>query len=420
MAKITIGFEVPRKDGYRKVVLNLSHRGGRKRIPVDIELSPKDVAKDRNGNIKVKSDTKRFEIDQVLHTYNERLHEIHKEFVGVELTVDDIYNHIIKEKKTGCIDFFEFAEQWLADEDIKGKKNYRTMLNSLEAFHGSRHLPFSEIDGKLLTEYSKFLKDRPRAQSMYLGAIRHIHNKARLFYNTDDRIVIPTMVFERFKVPKQQMKGGRAISVEHIRRIIGFEGTGRAGLARDCFVLSFLIMGMNSADMYDKDAILKGDMVCYHRKKTRDRRADDAYIEVDVLPLTENLIKKYKGRTRLFDFYERYANEASFNRAINIGLNAVEKAINEQIEKENQRTKNKDEKLPLIENLQFYQARHTWASIARNELGIDAYTVDKALNHLNRDLRLLDVYVKRDFTLINEANKKVIDFVLGNEKGGAE
>ena len=34
MAKLTISFEVPRKDGKRKVVFNLSHRGGRKRIPV--------------------------------------------------------------------------------------------------------------------------------------------------------------------------------------------------------------------------------------------------------------------------------------------------------------------------------------------------------------------------------------------------
>ena len=295
------------------------------------------------------------------------------------------------------------------------------MLNSLESFHGSRHLPFSEIHGKLLTEYMRFLKDKPRAQSLYLGAIRHIHNKARLFYNTDERTVIPTMTFELFKVPKQQMKGGRAISLEHLRRIIEYSGTGRSELARDCFVFSFLTMGMNSADMFDDDATIKNDVVCYHRKKTRDRRADNAYIEVKALPMAKDIIKKYKGRSRLFNFYERYSDEAQFNRALNIGLNSVEDAINKIIEEENKKIKNKDDKLPLIDNLQFYQARHTWASIARNELGIDAYTVDKALNHLNRDLRLLDVYVKQDFTLINDANKKVIDYVMGidEKKEGA-
>lgn len=415
MAKITVGFEVPRKDGWRKVVFNLSHRGGRKRIPSDIDLSPKDVTKDRNGNLKVKSEAKRFEIDEMLHSFNERLHELNKESLGVELTVDEVYSYIIKEKKPDEVDFFGFAESWLASEDIKSKKNYVTMLNSLERFCGSRHLPFSKIDGKLLTDYSNSLKDRPRAQSMYLGAIRHIHNKARMYYNTDTKTVIPNMTFERFKVPKQQLKGGRAISTEHLRHIIAFSGTGRAGLARDCFVLSFLTMGMNSADMYDDDAVMKDNAICYHRKKTRSRRADDAYIEVEVHLLAKEIIKRYKGKARLFNFHERYSDEASFNRALNIGLNAVEKAVNEAIEEENRAIKNKSDRLPLIENLQFYQARHTWASIARNDLRIDAYTVDKALNHLNRDLRMLDVYVKKDFSLINEANRKVIDYVFGKK-----
>ena len=96
----------------------------RKRIPVDIDLSPKDVVKDRNGNLKVKSETKRFEIDKVLHTFNERLHQLHLETIGVEQTVDDVYEYIIKESKPNSVDFFTFAEQWLANENIKSKKNY--------------------------------------------------------------------------------------------------------------------------------------------------------------------------------------------------------------------------------------------------------------------------------------------------------
>ena len=192
------------------------------------------------------------------------------------------------------------------------------------------------------------------------------------------------------------MKGQRSIPLELLKKIIAFEGTGRAELARDCFVLSFLTMGMNSADMYDNDAKLIKGRICYHRKKTRDRRADDAYIEVVVQPEMKELIKKYRGTSRLFDFSKHYSNESQFNRAINIGLKAIESSIGEE----------------SVHALQFYQARHTWASIARNDLGIDAYTIDSALNHLNDDLRLLDVYVKKDFTQINAANRKVIDYVF--------
>ena len=77
-----------------------------------------------------------------------------------------------------------------------------------------------------------------------------------------------------------------------------------------------------------------------------------------------------------------------FNRAVNIGLKTIDSS------------------------LQFYQFRHTWATIARNDLGIDYYTVGAALNHVHRDDPVTDIYIKRDFTLINEANRKVVEYVF--------
>lgn len=414
MAKLTISFEVPRKDGKRKVVFNLSHRGGRKRIPVDIELQPNELTKDRNGNLKVKSDEKAYEIEREMQKYTEKLHQLRKETAGVDVTVERVYDYLMAKDKAEDIEFFTFADSWLNRSDIKGKKNYITTLNSLERHVGMRFLPFSRLTYSFLCDYSDSLKDRPRAQSLYLGAIRHIYKQAQLEYNTDTKMVLSPMLFERFKVPKQQMKGQRSIELEHLRRIINYQATGRAGLARDCFVLSFLTMGMNSADMYDKDAKMKNGRICYHRKKVRDRRADEAYIEVDVLPQTTSIVRKYKGKSRLFDFYTKYADEAQFNRAINVGLNKVEEYINNEITKENKKRK---EKIPLIQNLQFYQARHTWASIARNDLRIDKYTVNDALCHVDKEMRVTDLYIKKDFTLVNEANKKVVDFVYSDKSG---
>ncbi len=400
MAKISVGIESQRKDGKRSVFFVLSHKGTRKRLPSSVELLPEDVQKDRKGNVKVKSETKRYEIEREHRVYEDRMHDLKKEYAGIDYDADEAYNYIIGSRRPSELEFFSFAKEWLAKSDLKGKKNYNSMLNSLEQFVGVRHLPFSTIDYTFLTNYAATLKDKKRAQSLYLGAIRHIHKQAQLAYNTDTKIVISPMLFEKFKVPKQQMKGQRSISLELLKKIIAFEGTGRAELARDCFVLSFLTMGMNSADMYDNDAKLIKGRICYHRKKTRDRRADDAYIEVVVQPEMKELIKKYRGTSRLFDFSKRYSNESQFNRAINIGLKAIESSIGEE----------------SGHALQFYQARHTWASIARNDLGIDAYTIDSALNHLNDDLRLLDVYVKKDFTQINAANRKVIDYVFCDKK----
>lgn len=212
------------------------------------------------------------------------MHDLKKEYAGIDYDADEAYNYILGSRRPSELEFFSFAKEWLAKSDLKGKKNYNSMLNSLEQFVGVRHLPFSTIDYTFLTNYAATLKDKKRAQSLYLGAIRHIHKQAQLAYNTDTKIVISPMLFEKFKVPKQQMKGQRSIPLELLKKIIAVEGTGRAELARDCFVLSFLTMGMNSADLFDNDAKLIKGRICYHRKKTRDRRADDAYIEVVVQP----------------------------------------------------------------------------------------------------------------------------------------
>ena len=62
-----------------------------------------------------------------------------------------------------------------------------------------------------------------------------------------------------------------------------------------------------------------------------------------------------------------------------------------------------------VDDLQFYAARHSWATIARNIAGIDKYTVHEALNHADGDMKVTDIYINRDFSNIWKANRKVLD-----------
>lgn len=401
MATLKVELGTKKKDGNRKVYVVISQHGKRKRLDPNIEVAPHEITKQRNGTIKLAA-SKQKVLDKALTRYREYIYNVERNFAGTYITVEMIVEHIVgKRDENGSIDFFAFAEEYLKTSSIKAKKNYETMLNSLEKHLGKRKLAFADITYAMLDGYMNYLKDKPRARSLYLGAIRHLHNEARRRYNTDEETVISPTVFERFKVPRQQKKGQRALSLDELKKIIAYKGTGRAELARDCFVLSFLLMGMNSADMYDSDAVIRDGVLCYHRKKVRDRRQDEAYIEVTIPEEARPLMAKYKGSRRVFSFHCRYYSESGLNKAINIGLDALEESL----------------KIP---GLQFYQARHTWASIARNECSIDAYTVDKALNHIPKDMQLLDVYVKRDFRLINEANRKVIDLVFHSSEQPAE
>ena len=392
MATLKSEIGKPKKDGQRKVNIIVCHAGGRKRIPTNIYLAPEDLT--RTGNICNKK--KKHLIDDLIDTYRDRIYEAETEMTGIKMDVDKLVSMIVGQKK-GDIDFFRFSEEWIEKSSLKYKDGHRATLNSLENFLGRRTLPFSDITYSFLTDYCHSLDGMQRAPSKHLGNIRQLFKEARLTYNTETETLIPNNPFERFKVPKDRPANKeRDIDVATLRKIIGYQGTGLRGFARDCYVLSFFLIGMNSADMYEARE-LKDGKICYNRQKTRTRRDDEAYIEITVLDEIKPLVKKYRGKSRVFCFYNRYVSAHNFNKAINNGLKKVCADLG-------------------IRKIDFYSARHSWATIARNDIGIDKGTISDALNHIDDDMAITDRYIKRDFSNINKANRKVAKYVLSKKK----
>lgn len=388
MATITYELGKAKQDKSRKVSIILSHRGQRKRIPTNIVVTDSDLS--RNGKISSRKILKA--VEDKINLLKDGLYDLEVDLMGKDVDVDWIYNHLVK-KRADTLDFFAYAEEWIEKSTNKGKRNYTIMLNSLERYNGCRKLPFALIDYKFLNGYKRFLDGHPRAQSLYLGNIRHIFNEAVKEYNTDTKKAIGNNPFDKFVVPKDvpQTKD-RVVSEEDLVKIFNFQGTRRIGMARDCYVLSFCLMGMNSVDLYECTSYKKG-ILSYDRAKTRDRRNDNAHIEIEVLEVIKPLFKKYKGVSRVFDFHQKYSHASNFNKHINKGLHYVADALG-------------------IPHFDFYSARHTWASIARNKLGIDKYTIHEALNHAS-ELDITDIYIQKDYANINNANKKVVEYVLG-------
>ena len=91
-------------------------------------------------------------------------------------------------------------------------------------------------------------------------------------------------------------------------------------------------------------------------------------------------MEKYKDYTgkKAFRFYQMYNTAKNLNRAINVGLKEIDKLLK-------------------VDNLEFYAARHSWATIALNKVGIDKYTVHSALNHVDEAMKVTDIYIERDF-----------------------
>lgn len=119
-------------------------------------------------------------------------------------------------------------------------------------------------------------------------------------------------------------------------------------------------------------------------------------MEVEVPQMVLPIIEKYRDKSgrRLFNFHRDYCDYKAFNKAINKGLKQIGAELG-------------------IDDLEFYAARHSWATLALNKCKIDKYTVHAALNHVDNSMKVTDIYIERDFVNENEANKKVLKYVFG-------
>ena len=390
-----------------------------KRLSTNFFVTSKDLTK----SLKLKEGTTvKREVDKLIQTYQEKCAKLQLEVK--HYTLDDILEYLKAERtRTQSIDFIQYCKEWLETTDIKGKKNYQSALNSFISYLGKEHLKTDEVTSQLLNGFKAHLnlkreklvlqlqkqgKRIPsnRTVSLYLGSIRHLFNEAKKKYNDYDKnvILIPHSPFEHVEVPKQEATRKRALSAETINQILklpyirnanGKERICPFNLAKDCFILSFCLMGMNSVDLHSCDEI-EDNAITYYRSKTTGRRLDKAKMKVDILPVLSFLMEKYKDYTgrRVFRFYQMYNTANNFNRAINLGLKQIGKILK-------------------VDDLEFYAARHSWATIALNKVGIDKYTVHAALNHVDETMKVTDIYIERDFVNENKANAKVVKYVFG-------
>ena len=221
MATITIEVGKKNKKRVHPVSFLICEGRTKKRIPTGIAVADSELT--TNGK-RVKEPEKAKMIEQKRRELQERLDALQLDALGMAtMDATEIAERIVTKEEV--VDFFTFADDWLRRNDVKGAKNYVTMLNSLESYLGGRRLPFKMITYKLLEDYEQHLKDKPRAQSLYLGLMRHLFREAMRRYNTDYETVIQNDPFLRYRVPKQQMKQGScAVGTRLLRALVLSDG----------------------------------------------------------------------------------------------------------------------------------------------------------------------------------------------------
>ena len=317
------------------------------------------------------------------------------------------------------INLFDFGYAY-ADKVLKAGRrigeNYRIAISKFEVFVGNRNLCFSDITSSLLIKFEEDLKSQrskcgignisDSGVRLYMSKIQALFNRAKLEYNDEDAgiIRISNNPFAKYKIPKQPITRKRSLTDEQIRAIKEYripENMLGVIIARDVFLMSFFMVGMNTVDMFYLNPPVDNRFE-YERRKTRTRRDDRAFISIKVEPELEPYLERYKDSVgdRAFNFFIRYASHKQFVHKVNLNLKKIGNALG-------------------IPDLTLYAARHSWATIARNDCGISMDDVATSLNHKS-GYNVTDTYVKKDWSRIDKANRKVIDFVFHPKKKDEE
>lgn len=390
-----------RSDGTWNVLIRITHNRKSSYIRTSLFVEKKDLT----NSFKIKNAVILDKCRELESEYRKRLSGLNLELTNLEL--DHIISFLEKTKTSNSIDFIAFCNKWLErNKNLKGLKNYITAINSFTTFFGRKKIYCDEITSKTLKQFEDSLSEKKRASSMYPQAILRLFNEARDFYNDDDLGVTEIKHSIKYKPKKQNVASKRSVSEEIIKQLFnlpynnikvkGYDS--RRDLAKDCFMLSFCLMGINSVDLYNAKEF-DGEHLIYYRTKTTDRRENDkAKMVVKIHPFIRPLFDKYySGDKYVFNFHKRFSDEKQLNRAINLGLKEIATELG-------------------LETLQFYTARHSFATIAVNKVMINKYIVNDMLCHVDKSMKVTDLYIEKDYSVINDANFKFINYMFEKKR----
>lgn len=239
-------------------------------------------------------------------------------------------------------------------------------------------------------------------KAAYMKALRHAFNWAI------DHDITNNDPFRRYHIKTEETRM-RDLPVEKMRQLIDLPLQGLYPEYRDLFMLTFYLIGINTVDLADctTDSIVNGRLE-YRRHKT------NKLYSIKIEPEAMEIINRYRGKKHLIRSFDRYKNYKALQGSVNNALAKIGPARLDDNGNFILTGNNRKEMQPLERGLSLYWARYSWATYAA-DLNIPRDTISEALGH-SYGARITGVYIKYNRDKVDEANRKVIDYVLKKNK----
>jgi len=407
-----------KKDGTWNVKIRVNHNGKTLYIKTHHFVGQKQIRSDHT----IKDPIILKAVNPVLDDYRTKISELGPklELYDVERLIDYLVNDgAISAEQINVIEFaFNRIAELKEKNRLASAADMTKVVNSLVDFFGSKIIPVTEIRSKMLYDYEKYLRqareiERPdpfgnsytrTVQGLsdtglhnHMRDLRILFNNIKDHYNDEDLgiVVVKHYPFKKYKLVTVPENEKPKLTVKQVLAIRDFDAPkdSRMELARDLFMLSFYLCGMNAADLHKLPADESIKMrVNYNRSKTKSRRKDKAFISINIPDVATPLYLKYAGKLQV-----RYSTHITLDNALMKGMHGIGKSLS-------------------IPDLEFYDARHAFGDWARNICRFSKDDVALALNHKDQSKAVTDIYLSKNWAIIDEVQTGVIGLIWPERK----
>lgn len=253
----------------------------------------------------------------------------------------------------------------------------------------------SDITPGMIEGFSKFLKDNKKIGNttigMMMSQLKAVINRS---INSGE-VKYDIHPFVKKKIPKSTPRE-LDISMESLNIIRCSNPKEKKYIvARDVFMLSFYLGGMNLIDIMN--ARFDGDNVRFVRMKTRFKTETEQVCVLPIIaPAKEIIVKWINKRTNKLDFGYKFSYH-NFSRYVCRSLSELARNIG------------------VKEKVVFYSARKSFAQYAF-DLGIPDSIIDYCLAHSDNGRGIVRYYTKTRFKQAEIAINRVVDYINNPEK----
>lgn len=409
MAKVSLVLDPRvRKDGTSAVMLSFIHKRYRKQISLGISV-PVEHWRAESSDLSPKCPNAR-QLNQRLHFFKAGADVALLRHLGTDDDGKTIFADVeaslfpkkveeremeeakVDEETEAANGLLAVANRLAAMKKPSTRATYDRTIKHLGMFVERGHSDkFDDINKGWLAEFEVCLAEsNPSVNARAL----HMRNLRAIINYAIDEGITSNYAFRRHSI-KTVKTAKRSLSVEELRQVLTYEIEEWQVAYRDMFKLSFMLMGVNFADMLNltKSDVRKG-RIEFNRHKTA------KLYSMKIEPEAMALIEKYSGTDYLLSIMDSRKDYVQYIRQTNHALKCIgTKSVKGR----------KPQGEPLVPGITTYWARHTWATIAA-ELDIPKETIAAALGHGGNTVT--DIYINFNTKKIDEANRRVLDYVL--------